>query len=131
MNGYVIGILIEVGIGIAKCIRGWRELRSQRAKNMAKIDLKYSCLRGGYVPLETRIPTFPEYVFWCVVICPLASWVAVAADLAVFGYLKFSYVKPPPEILELQSKVSRSDLTREELLSMLEELRGFYEKRVA
>lgn len=119
---YLLGVAISFLIGSAKIAVAVATVFSQRAKNLEKIGIYYSFMRGAFgSETPTSFYKLAAFVFYLSVIAPLFSWLSVAsAAWAFIAYLS-SRSAVPEKVKELQYKIAHADLSKEQLISLQEE----------
>lgn len=122
---YVTGVQIAFIIGIVKLAFSINCVFSTRAKNFEKIGLYFS-LRSGTYTSNTPITVSKVAIFsiHLLILAPIFSWLSVvsAAWLAISSLSSRSSI--PEKLKEVQFKVANIELTKEQMMNMLEEVRS-------
>tara|TARA_B100001248_G_scaffold262204_1_gene256700 strand:- start:38 stop:859 length:822 start_codon:yes stop_codon:yes gene_type:complete len=119
---YFTGWLFALIIGFIKMVMGFSMLNSVRVSNLKKIGLHFSPLSGKFKNSPATAFQHIFYVIYLLVITPLFSWISVVSGVWPFIAMWTNKVDVPEKIKEIQFKLATTNLEKDEILSLIDEL---------
>jgi hypothetical protein len=121
---YFTGWLTALIIGFIKMFIGFSNLNSIRSQNLEKVGLYFNFFIGDYTTTKPFFLVYILYVGYLLGLAPLFSWLSVISGSWTFISAWNNKVEPPEKIKELQFKIATMDLPKEDVQSILSELKS-------
>lgn len=123
---YFTGWLLAVGLGFIKMVMGFSMLNSTRARNLKKIGLHFHPFSGQFKDSPASFGGLVFYVIYLLAIAPIFSWISFISGVWPFISAWTNRVDVPEKIREIQYKIASVDLSKDEVLSLQNEVLTFH-----
>lgn len=125
---YESGVLVALTISAIKVLMSTSILLSQKSKNLAQIDLYYSCIKGRYVQNDgsARTVKYVIYLAYMLLITPIFSWLSAVSSIGLFLWVLAKQEPVSENIKQLQGKLGLTPLDSSQVIEIMTEINSLY-----